>query len=132
MKKYFVLSLIVGFLAFACSGENADYVEKQSEDNAETTQLATFAKAEIAVPTIQCKICVANVENGLKEVEGVKEFNVDLEKKIAFVSYDESMTSLAAIEKSIAMEGYDANETVRDMDAYNDLEKCCQIPEDGY
>lgn len=133
MKKYFVLSLITGFLAFACGGENAEYAAEKSEkqEQPETTQLASFAKVEISVPTIQCKSCVANVEAGIKEVEGVKEYNVDLEKKIAFVSFDESMTTLADIEKSIALEGYDANETVRDMDAYHDLDKCCQIPEDG-
>ncbi|MFQ5627906.1 MAG: heavy-metal-associated domain-containing protein [bacterium] len=131
MKKYLALSLVAVFFALACSSENADYAEKQSDDGEEVTQLATFAKVEISVPTIQCKTCVANVEAGIKEVDGIGEYKVDLDKKIAYVSYDESKTTLADIEKSIALEGYDANETTRDMDAYSDLDKCCQIPEDG-
>ena len=130
MQKYLVFSVVVGFFAFACSAEKGDYAEQKSEDNEDVTQLATFAKVEISVPTIQCKNCVANVEEGIKEVDGVKEYRVDLEKKIAYVSYDEEITNLDKIEESIAMAGYDAHETVRDMAAYNDLDKCCQLPDD--
>lgn len=131
--KYRILSvLLAAALAFACSSGNQ---ESQSESDTAVkngmTEMAGLAKAEISVPTIQCKSCVANITEGLKEVDGVHEINVDLEKKIAFVSYDASKTNLDALEMAIAMEGYDANDTKRDMDAYHDLDKCCQIPEDG-
>lgn len=134
MKKYFILMFASAFLVFACSGESSDKAapEAATDENA-TADLASngkYAKAEIAVPTIQCKSCVANVEAGIKEVEGVKEYKVDLDTKTAFVLYDDSMTDVLSIEKSIALEGYNANDTMRDMDAYNDLDKCCQLPED--
>lgn len=90
----------------------------------------SLTQVEIKVQTIQCNSCVAYVEEALKEVEGVKETKINLESKIAQVSFDPAMTNLAAMERAITMAGYDANNAKSDSAAYAELDACCKIPED--
>ena len=87
-------------------------------------------QAQIKLATIQCNTCVATVEKALKEVEGVDATKIDLETKLAQVSFDPAKTNLAAIENVIALAGYDANDTKRDSTGYAGLPACCKLPED--
>lgn len=120
MRKSLLTILILGLALAGCAKDEAGDAAEQE------TTLATFAKTEIAVPTIKCGGCVDNIKGGLKEVDGVQSIDVDLDKKIAYVSYDDSKTTVAALEQAIANEGYNANETKRNAEAYADLDKCCQ------
>jgi copper chaperone CopZ len=122
MKKLGIVLLALGFLA-AC-GE----AEKKAD---ESVDLAKYASAEVNVPTIQCSSCVKTIKKGTVGKDGVKEIKINLETKVATVYYDKSATDVVKIEKAIAATGYDANETVRDMAAYDELADCCQIPEGG-
>ena len=135
MKKSIILLLAASFAAFGCSTEKSETAAKEETvakvSFDELAASGKFAKAEISVPTIQCQSCVMKVESGIKEVEGVQDYKVDLGTKTAFVLYDESMTDVPSIEKSIAMEGYDANETKRDAEAFDNLEKCCKVTDDS-
>jgi copper chaperone CopZ len=128
MLKPTLLALSLSVTLAACSKSE----KSQSENMNGNLPQAAVANSEvqIKVPTIQCESCVANVEAALKEVEGVSSTKIDLETKLAQVNFDPAKTNLSAMEKAIAMAGYDANDIKRDSTAYADLDACCKLPED--
>lgn len=85
---------------------------------------------EISLPTIQCGMCKKTIEKVVKKVEGVTKISVNMESKIATVTFDDTVTSITAIENAINKAGYDANEKKADKNAYDKLDECCKIPSD--
>ncbi len=115
MQKIIVLIFALGVILVAC---------QKSE------QAATASQVDIKVPTIQCESCANNVKTALQELQGVKSAQVDLQAKIAQVSFDAATLGLSDLENAIAKAGYDANDTKRDSLAYGDLDACCKLPAD--
>lgn len=118
---------LLGFAVLMCGAFIISCNSAQQEQNAP----AQASRIEIKVPTIQCKNCVANVEKALKAVDGVQSVKVNLEGKLAAVSYDGGKLGLNDLEKVITAAGYDANEKKRDPEAYDMLDACCKEPKDG-
>ena len=85
--------------------------------------------AKITVPTAQCMMCANKIEKTLKNVEGVAEVAVDMDVKVANVTYDATRTDLATMERAIAGVGYQANEALADSAAYASLPECCKVPQ---
>jgi copper chaperone CopZ len=80
----------------------------------------------INTPTMICGTCAETIEKAVYRVEGVKEVNVDLEKKLVEVKYVGLQTNLEYLESAITAVGYDANDKKRDPDAYEKLDACCK------
>lgn len=72
-----------------------------------------------------CGMCKKTIEKAAR-IEGVKTFNWDKDKKVANVTFDDSITSLATIQRKIAASGYDTQLFKADDKAYNNLHSCCQ------
>jgi len=85
------------------------------------------AKADIQLATMQCGMCENTIEEGVKALDGVVAFDVDLEKKVGHIEYKAGMVDLSAIEKAISALGYSANNTQADAVAYESLAPCCKI-----
>ncbi|MFC1583188.1 heavy-metal-associated domain-containing protein [Candidatus Neomarinimicrobiota bacterium] len=102
------LLTVIGLLAWSCSK-----TEAQTSD--------------IRVETAVCDMCAHNIEQAAGKVEGVQSVVVDMEKKIAKVSYDAGKISVAAIEDAIVASGYAANDKAADEAAYENLPDCCKI-----
>lgn len=102
------LLMIAGLLAGGCA-----------KSEAQTT--------EISVHTAVCDMCAHNIEQAAGKVEGVESVAVDLEKKVAKVSYNADKTNVAMIEDAIAASGYAANDKAADETAYEELPDCCKI-----
>ena len=83
--------------------------------------------AVLNTPTIQCGMCQKTIEMGLKKVSGISHSAVDLETKTTKVIYDKEKTDLTKIEKAISELGYQANETLANLTAYDALAPCCKI-----
>ena len=83
--------------------------------------------AEIKLPTVQCEACVMKITSTLKRETGVKDVNVDLQKKLAKVSYLKDKTDLDKLESAVALAGYDANSKKADKKAYDGLPGCCKV-----
>lgn len=98
--------------------------QQQPEQKADTG--SDLATATISVNTIKCKMCVTNINGAVMAVDGVQECNVDFKSKVATVKYVPAKVNLTAIEGAIAGAGYDANNTKRNDEAYQALDKCCQ------
>ena len=85
---------------------------------------------EILIPTAQCNMCVANIENALNGIDGILKYKVELDTYRVKVKYNTDKLSLQSIEQLISKAGYQANNLSADVDAYNKLSMCCRLPQD--
>jgi len=115
MKLYTALILLV---LFGCSS----IIDQGKSNNLQID--------EINIPTAQCNMCVANIENALSGIDGILKYKVELETYRVKVKYNTDKLSLQSIEQLISKAGYQANNSPSDVDAYNKLAKCCRLPKD--
>ena len=113
IRRLIILLLIVG-----CSSIN-----NQGKSN-------NLQIDEIDIPTAQCNMCVANIENALNGIDGILKYKVELESYRVKVKYNTDKLSLQSIEQLISKAGYQANNSLADVDAYNKLAMCCRLPKD--
>jgi copper chaperone CopZ len=83
--------------------------------------------AEIKLPTVQCEACALTITTVLKKETGVKDVNVDLQKKLVKVSYLKAKTNQDKLESAVALAGYDANSKKANKKAYEGLPGCCKV-----
>ncbi|MDZ7265931.1 MAG: heavy-metal-associated domain-containing protein [candidate division KSB1 bacterium] len=126
MVRNSLLALSLGLALMACGGFEHD----RTDATGSATAQAGLSEVKISVPTVQCGSCQNKVEKALQAVAGVKTAKVDLDAKVARVSFDPQKVGLAELEKAIALAGYDANNVKRDSTAYAGLDPCCKLPED--
>ena len=102
--------LVLAFVVSSCSKNNVKL---------ETSTIKT--------PTMVCGTCAKTIQKAVYRVEGVKEVNVDLDKKFIEAKYVPLQTNLEYLESAITAVGYDANGKERDSDAYEKLDACCKM-----
>ena len=86
---------------------------------------------EISLPTMQCGMCVANIENSLKNVNGIDNVKINFKKLNVAVRYNSEIINTQEIEQLISKAGYRANNIEADLEAYEKLASCCKVPEWG-
>ena len=74
----------------------------------------------------ECSTCQPHIERELNFTKGVKSFKVDIAREEIIIIYSTAKTTPAAIRKSIANGGYDADEIPADPKAVARLDECCQ------
>ena len=114
MKKTLLLFIVL--LIVSCSSK------KQAED-----PLKQIQTASINLPSMVCTTCKKNITKAIYAVEGVKDVDVDVKKKVAEVKFVPMQTNLETIERAVTEAGYDANEKKRNADTYEKLDACCKI-----
>lgn len=82
----------------------------------------------IKVSSMQCGTCKKKITKALKQIDGVKEVDVNLETKEAKVTFDNSVVNVSQLENAITAAGYDANDKKADATAYEKLDECCKKP----
>ena len=60
----------------------------------------------LSVPGMKCPACPVTVMVALKRVEGVKSADVDLESKLAEVTYDDQLTNISQLRKATENAGF--------------------------
>ncbi|MBU1423777.1 MAG: heavy-metal-associated domain-containing protein [Bacteroidetes bacterium] len=85
-----------------------------------------FKNTTISVPSIMCDMCVTTITDALNKVDGVNNIDVNLAGKVAVVKFNPSKVDMNGLEKAITDAGYDANETPRNREAYENLPECCK------
>ena len=111
-----IIILVLSIAAFACTA-------KRTNEN----PLLKVETTTIALPSMVCDKCAKTIRTAIYHVEGVKDVEVDVEKKFAQVKFVPLQTNVQAIEEAVTEAGYDANARKRNPDAYEKLEKCCKI-----
>jgi copper chaperone len=70
--------------------------------------MSTNVKQEFAVEGMSCGGCVASVTRAIKQLGGVQNVDVSLQKKAATVDYDSSALNSTAIIAAIEAAGFEA------------------------
>ncbi|MDC6350787.1 heavy-metal-associated domain-containing protein [Zeaxanthinibacter sp. PT1] len=73
-----------------------------------------------------CSMCQARIEKAAMDQVGVQDATWDKNTKILEVQYDETMTSIQAVEEAIARVGHDTEHHKAHEEAYENLPGCCQ------
>lgn len=76
--------------------------------------------------SIQCEMCVNNLNKMFAEYTPVKDVAYDVPAKTITVTYNSKKTTPEEIKEKINSVGYDADETLADIGAYLELDACCQ------
>src|SRR6266540_469565 len=71
-----------------------------------TGSVSSLQRADLQLWGLTCPACVRTVEEAIRGVPGVESASVNLATARAFVTYDSSRTSLAAIHDAIKKAGY--------------------------
>ena len=98
--------------------------QKKQDDITKKTETAS-----VQLPSMICGTCKKNIMKAVYRVDGVKEVDVNVDKKEAKVTFVSFQTNMQTIERAINDAGYDANETKRNSDAYEKLDACCKKDE---
>ena len=87
--------------------------------------------AELKLDSIQCLMCSYSIEENLRELRGVKKVQVDLKNKSGRVVFNANIIDLSTIENKITSIGYNVNNKLADIRAYEKLELCCKKPKEN-
>ncbi len=112
-KKIKTQSIVVVIFLAIFSTTMAFSQEKKSEE----IKILTSA---------QCGMCKDRIEQGLAFEKGIKDVTLDVDTKIATVTYNPKKTTPEEIRKMISKLGYDADKVPADEKAYEKLPACCK------
>ena len=99
------LVFILGiFFLISCGGQ-----KKQNDGNDSTAQ-AVLTEVTLNVGGMHCDMCVASIEKGVGEIEGVEFVDAELSDSTAVVHFNEAETSWAEITQAIEKRGYTVKE----------------------
>jgi mercuric ion binding protein len=107
-SRLLMLALMLGVAAWGCQKTSAKTVD-------------------IRVETAVCELCADKIETAVSKVSGVSDVEVDLESKVAQVTYNGNRTDVASLEDAIVAAGYAANDKLADPMAYERLPGCCKL-----
>lgn len=83
--------------------------------------------AEITIQTsVVCEMCKERIEKSLFFEKGVKEVNVDMNKKTVHVKYRTDKTTPENIKQALSKLGYRADELAADPKGFEALPSCCK------
>ena len=67
---------------------------------------AAVRTVTLSVPTMDCPVCPITVKKALTKVDGVSKAEVDFDKRLARVTFDDSKTNVDALTKATTNAGY--------------------------
>ena len=67
---------------------------------------AAVRTVTLSVPTMDCPVCPITVKKALTKVDGVSNAEVDFDKRLAKVTFDDSKTNVDALTKATTHAGY--------------------------
>lgn len=74
----------------------------------EQAQIIASQKTKIPVNGMVCSACQSTVKKTIKSLRGVKDVEVSLENKVAFITYNPDLIKPEQIQKAINDKGYTA------------------------
>lgn len=95
-------------LVIACKNESQPEVRTIEVESApvavkkELDPNAIYAKSEFTIDGMMCEIgCARTIEKKLARMDGVRSAEVDFERKLAMVEYDESLVNHNSLEETV-------------------------------
>ncbi len=97
--------MVTAFTITSCAQHQKKANPANTNDQAQT--IAT-QKIKIAVDGMVCTACLSTVKKTIKSLNGVKDVEVSLENKNAFITFYPNLTQPEKIQKAINDKGYTA------------------------
>ena len=73
--------------------------------------MAKEATAEMKVPAMDCAACTVVIKKALTQTKGVKNVDLNVDKRIATVVYEDTQVTRAEIQKTIEKAGFKTEES---------------------
>ena len=111
IKTLFVLALFTAITVSCKKDTNPEIKTVETEINEEITQTeldpnTTYAKAEFTIEGMTCAVgCAKTIEKKLAKMEGVKSAEVDFDKKLAMVEFDDAKVTMTSLEETVKKAG---------------------------
>ena len=105
MKKILILIFTIGLFA-ACQSNT----KKADKENATTSQVVEYEEMEFNVTGMTCTGCEKTVENGLKQVDGVKEVKASHKNNKVTIKIEKDKINREALAQKIETVGYGVTE----------------------
>lgn len=99
MKNLFYLFVLLIFVS--CNSGN-----KAQESNELESTSVEIVESTLNIKGMHCDMCVASIEKGVNELDGISFVKASLNDSTATVKFDASKTDLIEIEKVIIKRGY--------------------------
>jgi copper chaperone len=100
-----IISLMAVFFLLSCQQGN-----QKKENNSEFPVSQAMHEETLQIGKMHCEMCVASIEKGLINLDGVEYAKAELDDSTAVVRFDAYKTNLAEIRTAIEKRGY----TVKD------------------
>lgn len=100
MSKFILVILLA--LIFGCQSGS----KKQSDGEGQENSTAAVVEKNISIGGMHCDMCVASIEKGINQLEGIESVTASLNDSTAIVVFDESKASLNQIETEIEKRGF--------------------------
>ena len=124
LKIVFAALLLGIFSLNSASAQTTGMVKKTAVAAATTDKTETFQVLG------NCGMCKRTIEKAAASA-GATLANWDAEKDLLTVTFDPAKTSMDAIQKAVALSGYDNAGYKAPDEAYNNLHGCCQYDRSG-
>ncbi len=108
MKRILFQFLAIAAIGFLAGCQNGSSSNSGEQKNAE--QPAVMVEKAFSIKGMHCDMCVASIEKGVSQVEGVQAVTATLNDSTAVVRFDQARVDLADIEKAIEKRGYSVKE----------------------
>jgi periplasmic mercuric ion binding protein len=109
MFKNILTLILISVLTFNCKNETkpeVKTVEVNTESIKTVDENAIYAKAEFTIEGMTCAMgCAKTIEKKIAGMDGVKSANVDFDKKLAMVEYNQAKVTPALLEETVTKVG---------------------------
>ncbi len=102
MKLSILFILMTAYAIISCA-QHQDKVDRTITGQA---KIATPQKIKISVDGMVCSACQSTVKKTIKSLIGVKDVEVSLENKNAFITYNPNLVKPEQIQKAVKDKGY--------------------------
>jgi Cu+-exporting ATPase len=104
--KHILMVVVLAVAFVACKNETAPEVKTVEVEMAKKEKVlnpdATYAKAEFGIDGMTCEIgCAKTIEKKLAKMDGVKSAEVDFDRRLAMVEYDEAMVTPTTLSETV-------------------------------
>jgi Cu+-exporting ATPase len=131
LKKLVACLFLVVAFAACKNNEQPEIKTVDTEVTAMASKLdpnATYAKAEFTIDGMTCAMgCAKTIEKKIAKMEGVKSAEVDFDRRLAMVEYDEAQVTPASLEATVSKvaETYKVND-MKTVEAFSEAKKACE------
>lgn len=103
------MMVLIGLLGFStsCDGNSTkSLIKHETSHSEESISVSEIITVLIPIQGMSCSSCAAKIKKGIKELKGVEEVEVSLERREAKVKFNSKETSPEIIAKAINKLGY--------------------------